>query len=110
MPWVASNSSAGIIVAKMPANPAEKPGVECDGHSTKTPPKPQHRMSWAVLMRRVFEVDVTVCPKCQAKGMQVIAQITKTEAIHAILRSVGLSTEAPKIAPARLPMQSEFEF
>ena len=90
--------------------PPEKAVAECDGHTAKTPPKPQHRLSWALLMKRVFEVDVTLCPKCQTKGMQVIAQITKTDAIHAILRSAGLSTEAPKIASARLPSQGEFGF
>ena len=58
-------------------------------------------LDWAQLMTRVFEFDVTRCPKCSTKGMQVIACITEYEVIRAILGSVGYSTAPPRVEPAR---------
>ena len=56
-------------------------------------------MDWSQLMTRVFEFDVTQCPKCGTKGMQVIACITKHEAIRALLTSVGQPTAPPQLEP-----------
>jgi hypothetical protein len=49
---------------------------------------------WAVLMRRVFAVDVLECPKCGGK-MNILATIHPPEATTAILESLALSPRAP---------------
>ena len=51
-------------------------------------------------MRRVFEIDVLECPRCQAR-MRIIAQIHPPTATRAILECLGLPTRAPPVAPAR---------
>ena len=58
-------------------------------------------LDWAKLMARVFEIDVSRCPKCGEVGMQVIACITEAETLRAILESVGEATGPPQFAPAR---------
>jgi hypothetical protein len=50
-------------------------------------------------MRRVFEVDVLVCPRCTGR-MRILAAIHSTAAIRAILECLGLPTRAPPIAQA----------
>lgn len=57
------------------------------------------RKNWAQLMKRVFDVDVLQCPRCQSQ-MQMIAFITEGQVIRDILGSVGLATAPPKIARA----------
>jgi hypothetical protein len=57
-------------------------------------------MSWAELMKRVFLLDVEICPDCGGKR-SVIAQVTKPEAIVAILECLGLPSRPPPIHPAR---------
>lgn len=86
----------------------------CEPHANAVAPvtaqQVARRMSWAQLMKRVFEVDVLVCPRCKTEGMQTVATIVRVDVITKILRSVGLSTEAPKLAPARRSAQTEFDF
>ncbi len=67
-----------------------------------------HRVSWAKLLARVFQYEVTVCPRC-AGHMKVIAALTEAAAIHAFLNAVGLPSRAPPIAPAHLDRQLEFD-
>jgi hypothetical protein len=43
------------------------------------------RRSWAQLIKRVYEVDPLVCPKCGG-GMQIIAFIIDHDVVDAILR------------------------
>jgi hypothetical protein len=52
-------------------------------------------------MRRVFEVDVLRCPRCNASPMRILAAIHPPTTTEAILKSLGLPTRAPPIAPAR---------
>jgi hypothetical protein len=60
-------------------------------------------LAWAELLARVFELDVTVCPKCGTRGMQVVATITQADVIHDILACIGEPTAPPALAPARPP-------
>ena len=70
----------------------------------------QVRYGWAQLLARVFDMDILQCPKCGTQGMQRIAFIMRPQAIRKMLRSVGLSTDAPQFAPARpLPQMELFD-
>ena len=64
------------------------------------------RTSWAELMKRVFAIDVLVCPHCGGTR-KLIALLTDGLVVRKILAHLGLSTEAPVLAPARAPPEPE---
>lgn len=76
----------------------------CRCESTKSdsadPINRQHRLSWSQLLKKVFDIDVFVCPRCSGK-MQQIAWILDAAAIRRILDAVGLPADSPEWSPAR---------
>ncbi len=66
-----------------------------------TPPhSASARMSWAQLLKRVFDIDIVRCPHCGGT-MKIIAAILEPAVITKILAHLGLPTRAPPRAPAR---------
>ncbi len=63
-------------------------------------PAPSARMSWARLLKRVFDIDIEHCPHCGGT-MKIIAAIEQPAVITKILDHLGLPTRAPPRAPAR---------
>ncbi|VAX05763.1 hypothetical protein MNBD_GAMMA19-522 [hydrothermal vent metagenome] len=57
-------------------------------------------ISWARLLRRVFDIDMEKCPNCGGP-VKVIAKIEEASAIKKILTHLGLSPHPPPKAPAR---------
>jgi hypothetical protein len=57
-------------------------------------------LPWADLLRRVFAIDLRVCPKC-AGPMTVIAYLTQAAVVEKILTHLGLPASSPPLAPAR---------
>ena len=57
-------------------------------------------MSWAQLLKRVFDIDVEHCPNC-GSALKIIAAIEDPPVIIKILSHLGLPTRAPPHAPAR---------
>ncbi len=75
------------------------------GRRRTVPHAPQvrgRRYPWAELLRRVFEVEASVCPHCGGRR-RLFAAVTAPESIERALRSMGLASEAPELAPARAP-------
>jgi len=73
--------------------------------------KPKRRgcsRSWAQLLRRVFEIDILVCPQCHGP-MKFIAVVNSPEAIEKICKHIGFPPKLPNVAPARAPPQTEIE-
>ncbi len=58
------------------------------------------RMSWARLLRRVFDFDIEHCPNCGG-ALKIIAAIEDPAVIAKILTHLGLPARAPPRAPAR---------
>ncbi|MDH3459448.1 MAG: transposase [Burkholderiaceae bacterium] len=58
------------------------------------------RMSWARLLKRVFEIDLEHCPNCGGE-LKIIAAILEAPVIERILTHLGLQARAPPRAPAR---------
>jgi len=58
------------------------------------------RMSWARLLKRVFDLDVERCGQCGGK-MRIITAIEEPAVIERILTHLGLSAQPPPRAPAR---------
>jgi hypothetical protein len=87
------------------------PGVALPGKTPPTqiepdepiPPKrsPAHYL-WAVLIARIYEVFLLLCPMCGGQ-MRIIAFITQSADIRQMLDHIGVQAEPPNIAPARGP-------
>jgi hypothetical protein len=58
------------------------------------------RMSWARLLKRVFDIDIEHCPHCGGT-LKIIAAIEDPAVIAKILAYLGLPTRAPPRARAR---------
>ncbi len=58
------------------------------------------RMSWARLLKRVFDIDVQHCPHCGG-NLKIIAAIEEPSVITKILDHLGVPTRAPPRAPVR---------
>ena len=67
------------------------------------------RPSWAMLLSRVFSVDILECPGCGSRR-QVIAVVMDPSVVRAILEARGLPAEPPARSPARPPPQPVFDF
>ena len=59
------------------------------------------RISWARLLKRVFDIDMQRCPNCGAGELKIIAAILEPPVIEKILTHLGLQARAPPRAPAR---------
>jgi hypothetical protein len=58
------------------------------------------RMSWAQLLKRVFDIDLEHCPQCGG-ALKIIAAIEEPAVIVRILTHLGLHARAPPSSPAR---------
>jgi len=67
------------------------------------------RISWAELLKRVFNIDVSTCSTCQGK-VKVVAAILEIRVIEKILNHLKLPTKPPFIHPARAPPDSDSYF
>ena len=58
------------------------------------------RISWARLLKRVFDIDMQHCPNCGGQ-LRIIAAILEASVIERILTHLGLQARAPPRVPAR---------
>ena len=88
------------VVPSGPVEPADaaQPAA-CEPSCTRGRPV---RMSWARLLKRVFEIDLEHCPNCGGE-LKIIAAILEAPVIERILSHPGLQARAPPRAPARGP-------
>jgi hypothetical protein len=63
---------------------------------------------WSYLIRKVYETDPLVCPKCSGE-MRIISFIDQPEVIKKILQHLGLWEES-QASPARDPPLKELTF
>lgn len=87
--------------------PGPKTEEKDDADRVKT--RGRSRTSWAMLLKRVFRIDIETCRHCGG-ALKIIAAIVTTEAIGEILSHLGLPAQPPKILPARGPPQGIFEW
>ena len=85
-----------MIVLGGPVNVSQT-AEELEGASH---PATSVRMSWAWLLKRVFDIDIEHCPRCGGT-MKIIAAIEQPAVITKILNHLGLPTRAPPRASAR---------
>lgn len=94
-----------LIVPKKKPELAIAANPEADSDRPSASPK---RIAWAQLLKRVFNIDISVCPKCRG-NIKIIAAIEDPQVIKKILNHLGLPSTAPAISPARGPPQSDQE-
>jgi len=70
--------------------------AECEATCTHHRPV---RLSWAKLLKRVFEVDLEHCPNCGGQ-LKIIAAILESPVIEKILTHLALQARAPPRTPA----------
>jgi uncharacterized protein involved in tolerance to divalent cations len=76
--------------------------AECEVETVQARP---HRISWARLLKRVFDIDMQHCPNCGSAEFKIIAAILERPVIEKILTHLGLDPQPPPKAPAREPGQ-----
>ena len=88
----------------MPQQPEEKsaetPSEAGEVKKTRDP----RRLSWSELLKRVFQIDLTICPDCGGT-LKFIATIQERSVVEQILSHLGLPTEPPTFHPPRSPPQ-----
>ena len=76
--------------------------------------KPYHAkdMSWAQRLKRVFNIDITECEKCQKHNVTIIACITEPAIVHKILKHLDKkyprSTQPTQLPPLRAPPKEQY--
>ncbi|MBK6472490.1 MAG: transposase [Betaproteobacteria bacterium] len=86
------------VVPQQPEPPAQATQpVECEANCAHRRPV---RLSWAKLLKRVFEIDMEHCPNCGGE-LKIIAAILERPVIEKILNHLRLQARAPPRAPAR---------
>ena len=66
----------------------------------------KYRISWARLLKRVFDIDVNICQNCGAK-VKIVAAIVSPYLIKKILKHLQLAYEPPKVATSRGPPMTQ---
>jgi hypothetical protein len=67
------------------------------------------RLPWAWLLKRVFKVDITVCPKCQG-SLKIIELVTDSATIAKRLAEAGLGPMPPPKPTAPIKGQLALKF
>ena len=68
----------------------------------------KNRVTWARLLKRVFNVDVETCGVCGGK-VKIIAAIKEVEVIKKILDHIGQPSVPPEITSARGPPEVAYD-
>ena len=103
---------ARLAGEEVPADAPEDAAVGVEEELRSAPPgsaEALRRQAWARMLRKVFEVDPLVCPRCRREGrtveMEIVAWITDLAVVDRILRhrrERGLKS-AFETPPARAP-------
>lgn len=64
------------------------------------------RISWARLLKRIFNIDISRCPNCNGK-VRIISAIENPKIIRKILDHLGIPSSPPKLGSVAEPQQAE---
>jgi hypothetical protein len=76
----------------------QRPGDEKSGGEGGEKCKDSRYIDWAMLLKKVFQIDITICPKCQGK-LRIISVINEKSIIKQILDHMGLGSDPPTSVP-----------
>jgi hypothetical protein len=86
--------------AKLRSEIIPSPPEQATEHSTIDARGTPARLSWARLLKQVFDIDIERCLNCGG-SLKIIAAIEDPPVIIKILSHLGLATRAPPRSPAR---------
>ncbi len=91
--------------------PAKKQPIEQTSEQKANPKIKSERLRWAEMLKKTFEIDVTVCPKCNGR-LEQIALIKNRAVAIAILNSLNLITQNKPQSPPTTgpPVQQSYEY
>jgi hypothetical protein len=72
--------------------------ADCEVEPVQAPP---HRIRWARLLKRVFDIDMQHCPNCGSGELKIIAAILERPVVEKILTHLGLDPQPPPRGRAR---------
>ncbi|MDP1650667.1 MAG: transposase [Rubrivivax sp.] len=91
-----------LVVPQGPEQPAQVTEAatvaECEVEHARALPG---RISWARLLKRVFDIDMRHCPNCGGGQLKTIAAILERPVIEKILAHLGLDPQPPPKGRAR---------
>ena len=64
------------------------------------------RLTWAALIKKIYEIDPLLCPYCGAE-MKIIAFITEHATVARILRHLRMPAQRPEPLAHSPPLQEE---
>ena len=96
---LAPNAKLRALVVPQEPEPPAPAAPPAEGQPICAHHRPA-RLSWAKLLKRVFEIDLEHCPNCGGE-LKIIAAIVQQPVIEKILSHLGLQARAPPRAPAR---------
>lgn len=95
-----------LVVPQGPAAPQQADETaaadRCEVEAVQARP---HRISWARLLKRVFDIDMHTCPNCGGGELKIIAAILERPVIEKILTHLGLDPQPPPRGRAREAVQ-----
>ncbi|MFN9440770.1 MAG: transposase [Planctomycetota bacterium] len=98
-------TSAAVAVRRQHAERRARARLRVPHRSSRRRSRRQ-RLPWADLLRRVFGIDVLVCPKC-AGSRRVLAAIHDPAAIARVLAALGLTAAGADPSECRAPPAAE---
>lgn len=73
----------------------DQPPADQNSHIHSTTESPSSPLSWAQRLKRVFDIDITLCPLCGGQ-LRVIEDVTNPDLIRKILAHVQQQAPPPK--------------
>ena len=95
-----TNKNAKLRAEIIPDGKERKKSKTSDANDDVPLSSTSVRISWARLLKRVFDIDIEHCPHCGG-NMRIIAAIQEAGVIAKILDHLGLPTRAPPRSPAK---------
>ena len=93
-----------MVVPQVPEPPAQAaPPAKCEANCAHHRPV---RLSWAKLLKRVFDLELEHCPNCGG-DLKIIAAILEQPVIEKILTHLGLQARAPPRGSAACGLRTE---
>ena len=101
----AARLRSSVTALSKPELPSlQEPQPEVGPTTNASSIRPASRLDWAALLKRVFEIEILRCARCDAR-MRVVAFITDRKACAHILEHLGLPSRFPPLGKARAPPQ-----
>jgi len=88
----------GVLAPRARWRAAVVPRPAPDDASADAGSQSARRLNWALLLRRVFAIQVLVCERCGG-ARRILGAVTEPHAVRRLLAALGLAAEPPPGRP-----------